>query len=87
MADVAALLAMDRTTLTAALKPLQRRRLATVSIDRDDKRGRRLTLTPRGRALLAEALPIWENEHALLDTLLAPSDPQRLRSDLKSLHA
>ena len=87
MADVAALLAMDRTTLTAALKPLQRRRLATVSIDRDDKRGRRLSLTARGRALLAEALPIWDSEHAALDAQLASSDPQRLRDDLKSLHA
>ena len=87
MADVAALLAMDRTTLTAALKPLQRRRLATVSIDRGDKRGRRLTLTARGRALLAEALPIWESEHTALDALLAPTDPQRLRGDLKTLHA
>lgn len=87
IADVAAVLAMDRTTLTAALKPLQRRRLASVAVDPGDKRGRRLALTARGRALLAEALPIWESEHAALDALLAPSDPQRLRGDLKSLHA
>ena len=87
MADVAGLLAMDRTTLTAALKPLQRRRLATVSIDRGDKRGRRLALTERGRALLARALPIWESEHVALEASLSPSDPERLRGDLRSLHA
>src|SRR5580693_2102810 len=51
--SVASLLAMDRTTLTAALKPLQRRRLITVMVDAVDRRSRRLKLTPAGRALLA----------------------------------
>src|SRR6267142_6663234 len=36
---VATLLAMDRTTLTAALKPLVMRRLAQVAMDPDDGRG------------------------------------------------
>src|SRR5579871_6569592 len=39
MAAVAAVLAMDRTTLTAALKPLERRGLVKVTVDPDDKRG------------------------------------------------
>ena len=43
--SVAALLAMDRTTLTAALKPLERRGLVKVSVDKEDKRSRRLTIT------------------------------------------
>src|ERR1700761_6029641 len=46
MGDVAALLAMDRTTLTAALKPLQRRGLVQVRVDAGDKRSRRLVLAP-----------------------------------------
>src|SRR5580698_8786955 len=40
MASVAALLAMDRTTLTAALKPLERRGLVRVMPDQEDRRGR-----------------------------------------------
>src|SRR5580658_2881339 len=56
MRGVAILLAMDRTTLTAALKPLQRRGLLTVSVDPSDRRGRRLSLTPQGRRLLADAV-------------------------------
>src|ERR1700710_1314849 len=48
MAPVAALLAMDRTTLTAALKPLQRRGLVQVRADPADKRGRLLHLTQEG---------------------------------------
>lgn len=85
MGDVAALLAMDRTTLTAALKPLQRRGLAAVEPDRADRRSRRLSLTREGRALLKRALPIWRREHAALDRLVADKDPGDLRAALRSL--
>jgi len=61
MGEVAALLAMDRTTLTANLKPLERRDLLTVSVDESDRRSRRLALTAAGRALLAKAMPIWRS--------------------------
>src|SRR5689334_5749240 len=50
--SVASLLAMDRTTLTAALKPLERRGLVTIAVDPADKRSRRLALTDDGRAML-----------------------------------
>ena len=59
MRSVVNLLAMDRTTLTAALKPLERRGLVTVTVDPADRRSRQLTLTPAGRRLLAAAAPIW----------------------------
>src|SRR5208337_1545433 len=48
MAAVASLLAIDRTTLTAALKPLQRRGLIKVTADPADGRGRLMTLTAKG---------------------------------------
>src|SRR6201997_813602 len=63
MASVATLLAMDRTTLTAALKPLERRGLVKVAKDPSDRRGRQLSLTPEGKSLLASAVPIWEHTH------------------------
>jgi DNA-binding MarR family transcriptional regulator len=44
---------MDRTTLTAALKPLARLGLMTIASSSDDRRSRLLMLTPAGRALLA----------------------------------
>src|SRR5437870_2632608 len=62
--DISALLAMDRTTLTANLKPLERRGLVTVSVDHADKRSRRLALTPAGHALSVAAVPVWETQHA-----------------------
>lgn len=80
---VAALLAMDRTTLTANLKPLERRGLVETKADPTDKRARLLRLTPAGRAVLAEAVPIWKHVHASIETAL--SDPDRLRSDLMLL--
>jgi DNA-binding MarR family transcriptional regulator len=83
--SVAHLLAMDRTTLTANLKPLERRGLVTVTVDRADKRSRRMALTSAGRSLLAAAVPIWKRTHAAIDRLLGASNPDRLRSDLMAL--
>ena len=85
MGSVAALLAMDRTTLTANLKPLQRRGLVKVTIDNADRRSRRLALTPAGRSLLTAAVPIWRKTHADIDRLLPRPDPEMLRQDLRAL--
>src|ERR1700761_9749448 len=60
MASVANLLAMDRTTLTAALKPLERRGLVKIFPDPGDRRSRLLSLTAEGQKVLASATPIWE---------------------------
>jgi DNA-binding MarR family transcriptional regulator len=85
MGSVASLLAMDRTTLTANLKPLQRRGLLEVAVDSKDRRGRRLALTDAGRAVLASAVPIWEATHAEVDARLAPPDLAGLRAGLKAV--
>lgn len=85
MTAVASLLAMDRTTLTAALKPLERRGLVKVSTNQADRRSRLLTLTPKGRALLARAVPIWEDIHRKIEASLPERDPERLRKTLRTL--
>jgi DNA-binding MarR family transcriptional regulator len=83
--SVASLLAMDRTTLTAALKPLQRRGLVTVMIDADDRRSRGLKLTGAGRALLARAVPVWRRTHAEMERVLPRAGADRLRRGLLAL--
>jgi DNA-binding MarR family transcriptional regulator len=85
MRSVAILLAMDRTTLTAALKPLERRGLVSVTIDLEDRRGRQLALTPVGRDLLAAAVPVWRREHAVIDAGLGANESARMRADLRAL--
>jgi DNA-binding MarR family transcriptional regulator len=83
--SVSALLAMDRTTLTANLKPLQRRGLVKVAVDREDRRSRRLSLTASGRALLVAAAPLWTRAHAETERLVTPSSPNTLRASLRAL--
>lgn len=84
MGPVAELLAMDRTTLTAALKPLERRGLVKVLPHPRDGRSRVLKLTGKGRQLLARAMPVWDSEHARLDELLQ-GDADKLRRKLTEL--
>jgi DNA-binding MarR family transcriptional regulator len=87
MAPVAQLLAMDRTTLTAALKPLQRRGLVVVEQAAADRRIRLLKLTPAGEAALAAAVPIWCETHAAIERRLEAPGPDALRTALGTLSA
>jgi len=84
MRPVAQLLAMDRTTLTAALKPLEKRGWVSVEPDPQDRRGRRLRLTAEGRTALASALPVWTRLHADIEGELE-ADPDMLRKGLVEL--
>ncbi|HTU56575.1 MAG TPA: MarR family transcriptional regulator [Acetobacteraceae bacterium] len=83
--SIASLLGIDRTTLTANLKPLARRRLVRTVVDGADKRTRLLALTPGGRELLVAAVPIWRREHAAIERLLPRARADALRADLIAL--
>jgi DNA-binding MarR family transcriptional regulator len=85
MKAVASLLAMDRTTLTAALKPLRRRGLVQIRADPADRRGRLMALTAKGRKALARAVPIWKKTHAAIEARLRDGDADRLRNNLRAL--
>jgi DNA-binding MarR family transcriptional regulator len=85
MAAVASLLAVDRTTLTAALKPLERRGLVKVTSDARDRRSRLMVLTAQGMKLLASAVPVWQRTHEEVEALLPEGDPDRLRKNLRAL--
>jgi DNA-binding MarR family transcriptional regulator len=85
MGPVASLLAMDRTTLTAALKPLERRGLVHVIPDPADRRSRILKITDKGRNLLAAAISAWEDTHREVESLIAEGEPGILRRNLAAL--
>ncbi|CAN1722533.1 Organic hydroperoxide resistance transcriptional regulator [Hyphomicrobium sp. 1Nfss2.1] len=82
--EIAQLLAMDRTTLTANLKPLERRKLLKIVVDDKDKRSRLLKITAAGQKLLARAVPVWRAAHDEIDRMLS-RNPDELRADLEGL--
>ncbi|MAM13606.1 MAG: hypothetical protein CML23_24755 [Rhizobiaceae bacterium] len=84
IAEVAMVLAMDRTTLTASVKPLERRGLLKSFQDPEDKRIRRLKLTDAGLDLLERAVPVWRETHDRLEAVVADDLP-RLRENLLAL--
>ena len=85
MGSVATLLAIDQTTLTAALKPLERRGWVSIVPNPEDRRARLLSLTPSGKAALAAAVPIWKTTHAALEERLPDGNGDRLRGDRATL--
>ncbi len=85
LGSVAELLAMDRTTLTAALKVLERRRLVKVTVDKEDRRSRLLAITSAGRVLLNKAFPIWQKTHAAIEAKVAAVKPDTLRAALRAM--
>jgi DNA-binding MarR family transcriptional regulator len=85
MRPVAELLGMDRTTLSAALKPLEREGYVQVAPDPEDRRSRRLILTDKGRAVLAAAVPIWRKTHRDLEAVTPGVDCNDLRGALNNI--
>lgn len=82
---LAPFLGMDPSTLTAAVKPLDRRGLLTVEPDPDDRRSRRLRITREGVALMQEAVEVWRSEHAALESDMDDGLPETLRQGLAGI--
>lgn len=85
MGPVAALLGLDRTTLTAALKPLERRGLVQVLPSPADARSRVLLLTAKGRGLLIRAVPVWQKTHDEIERSVPGGNADALRKTLLAL--
>lgn len=85
MVPVAKLLAMNRTTLTAALKPLELQGLVRVEPDERDRRSRLLILTDRGREVLVALVPIWRATLAEIRADLSTISADRLVTALDEL--
>ena len=80
-------LATDRTTITANLKPLERRSLVTVSPDDDDRRVRRVALTASGLALLQKAYVVWTETQRSIVAALALDDMTGVLANLRKIAA
>lgn len=78
-------LGTDRTTITANVKPLERRGLLEVRRDEADARTRRVALTDAGRSLLADAVERWREVNAYVEQDLEPAELAVFRSALRRL--
>src|ERR671910_437990 len=85
MSSLAERLAMDRTTTTGNLKPLERRGLVEVRRDEQDARVRRIVLTDAGRGLLAEAVDRWRAANDAVIASLSGTDVAAFRSSLRTI--
>lgn len=78
-------LGMDRTTLTATLKPLQRRALVSIEFGEADRRSRKIRLTGEGVAVLQSAIPLWTRTQKLVGLEIGPARAPALRAQLARL--
>lgn len=85
LGELAEFLAMDHATMTAAVRTLERRGLVVLAPDETDARVRRPSLTPDGRTVVAQALPLWRDEHGRLAAELPAGEAARLAGLLRNL--
>jgi DNA-binding MarR family transcriptional regulator len=79
---LAALIGMDRTTLTRNLGPLERSNLV-VTAQSHDRRERLLCLSPEGRRKLAESQGIWQGVQSRFLQNIGPDVYEKLRKTLE----
>jgi DNA-binding MarR family transcriptional regulator len=78
-------LVMDSGALAHTLKPLERDGLVAVKIDPDDRRNRLITLTPTGRAKLAETDALWAKAQRGFEIAFGGAESEALREALQFL--
>jgi DNA-binding MarR family transcriptional regulator len=65
--QIADAMALDRTTLSAALKPMERMGLVVSLVDPEDRRRRPLGMTSLGRATFLEAVELWKTAQSRIE--------------------
>jgi len=84
--QLAAIIAMDRTTLATNLKPLEREGLIATAAAAD-RRARNIEITPRGRARFEEALPLWTGMQDVFEHRFGEGEAAALRNSLRDVLA
>ena len=70
---------IDRSAMAHTLQTLQRNGLVLVAPDPRDRRVKRVSLTPAGETLLAQARVLWDRGQARFDMLLGQERADALR--------
>jgi len=80
---LAAMLGMERTSLTRNLLPLEKKGFITAVAD-DDLRIRRIAITKKGEAAALAALDAWKEAQATVDQVLRRTGVEKIFSSLRS---
>ncbi|MEA1675855.1 MarR family winged helix-turn-helix transcriptional regulator [Nitrospirillum sp. BR 11163] len=83
--ELAAMLAMDRSTLGHLLRPLEKRNLVRLTITPADKRRRVLVLTAEGQELVAQAQPLWTVAQRQFEQAFGSDNALALRTVLRQV--
>jgi DNA-binding MarR family transcriptional regulator len=81
IAALAKAMAMDRSTLTRNLLPLEAARLVTRG-DEGWRRSKSVDITAKGRARLRDGLPLWQAAQSELFRKLGPASWSRVQAGL-----
>ena len=79
-------LAVDRTTLSRNLKPLEKAKLIRVGLE-GWKRSKTVHVTPEGRQRLVRATVLWESVQATFLKRFGKAEWKRVDTDLKAITA
>lgn len=77
--ELAEALVMDRSTLGHNLRPLERDGFVAIAIDREDRRARRLELTPAGKEKVKSAQVAWKRAQERFDSRYGEAEAAQLR--------
>lgn len=87
MGAIAAALIMDLSALGHTLKPLIRDGFVETFADPDDRRIKRVRLTPRGLVKLDEAMKLWSLAQQRFEAMVGKDEAARLRAALDDIAA
>ena len=82
MGALARALVMDAGALAHTLKPLERDGYVALATDPDDRRNRRITLTRKGRAKLAQSDQLWADAQEGFEAAFGRTKAKALREAL-----
>ena len=85
MGQLSESLGMDRSTLGHNLRPLERDRLIKLVPGETDRRSRRVSLTPAGKAKFTEALALWKKVQKQFESTYGSEPAAQLRATLHDL--
>ncbi len=82
--ELAAELAMDRTTLARSLGPIERDGYISITCREKDRRSKVIAITDHGREKLEAALKMWRQAQAEFESRFGVERATRLREELRA---